>query len=180
AMPKFARNARRTTAVEPSASASADIHSKLANGNAIVNAAAGGGEDCPPEVGEALAGFGRDEEGLAREPQALPRRRRGRGGLVLRQLVALGEDGGAGPARLGEPAEELDLLVLDAAARVDEHHHRGEDAPVFDVPLDERAEARSHRLRHLGVPVAGEIHEGEPGPALRNDVEPVEQPGATR
>src|SRR5207237_1291945 len=77
-----------------------------------------------------------DQRDGAAEPRAGGRERAP--GLGAPELVELGRGHGGGPAERREVGEQLLLLALDAAPRIDHEQHPAQRGPLAEVGLDQR------------------------------------------
>src|SRR3989442_491218 len=134
------------------------------------------GVDDPPELRPALARARReaDQRDGAAEPRAGGRERAP--GLGAPELVELGRGHGGGPAERREVGEQLLLLALDAAPRIDHEQHPAQRGPLAEVGLDQRLPRAPLRLRAHREPVAGQVHQHDP----LVQREEVELPGPPR
>lgn len=83
--------------------------------------------------------------------------------LALRDLVDLRRDDGVGAVNRPQPFDELELLVFDASARVDEDHHAAEGGASLHEVFDVTRPGAALVAGALGVAVAGEVSEVKTG-----------------
>jgi len=117
-------------------------------------------EDGCPQVVDAVAGVGRDEQ-RARSPVAR-QGARGRPQATLlgrRQLVDLGEHQLNRHPQRGQPFQQLRLLGGNPAPGVHQHDEQRQRRAAFHVAFDQGLPGRALGLRNLRVAKPGQIRQ---------------------
>src|SRR5262249_35384291 len=98
------------------------------------------------------------------------------GSLGALELVALGGDREQRQSSLARRSGQLQLLPLRPASRVDQKNQTLQVAPPGQEFTHRASDSRGYRLRHLRVPVAGEIDQRD----RFTEGEEIDRLGATR
>src|SRR5690606_4873259 len=80
-------------------------------------------------------------------------------GGAARELVGLGQQRVRGQAALHRVAEHVQVVVLERMADVHHHHQPAQRQAGAEVVVDEGLPVLAQVLRHLGVAVAGQVHQ---------------------